>query len=133
MNHNELIKHREGLGLTQDEMAAKLGTSVHTYRKWEQKQRKVPSWVDKDLAPKTLELGPLTIEEMEAVHTMAKRNGITFKAQVAELVRQGIKAALAIILLGVIGYQVSHPSDLQARRVGRRKDGIGALEIMGEA
>lgn len=69
-------------------------------------------------------------DTMARIAEQAKRKGFKSKeAYIAEM----LKGFMALMLLGVIGYQVSHPGDLQARRVGRRRDGVGCIELMGEA
>ncbi len=132
MTANELTKERERLGKTQEEMAAHLNsTSVHTYRKWEQGQRKVPSWVPSLLAPRELELGPLTFEELKELDEQARAKGMTIPQLVGDYIRKGIQGGVSLLLLCLVGWQLFMPSDHSARPVGRRREG-GAM-LLSEA
>lgn len=134
MTNNELIAERERMGLTQEEMATRLnGTSVHTYRKWEQGQRRVPAWVPAALVPKEMDLGGLSFEELCQLDELARKRGTTLRDLVADILRKGIKAGISLVVLAVLGYHLTHPSDMNARRIGRRRDSAEAVEVMGEA
>lgn len=129
MTASELTKERERLGKTQEEMASHLnGTSVHTYRKWEQGVRKVPSWVPSILAPRELELGPLTFEELKELDEQARARGMTIPQLVGDYIRKGIQGGLSLILFCLVGWQLFNPAaDHSARLIGRRKEGGVAL------
>lgn len=135
MTASDLTKERERLGKTQEEMATHLnGTSVHTYRKWEQGVRKVPVWVPAVLAPRELELGPLTFEELQELDRQAKERGMTIPQLVGDYIRKGIQGGAALILLALSAWHLSHPaSDQFARMFGRRRDSADAVEVLGEA
>jgi len=105
MKHDELRKERERLGLDQVQMAAKLNnTSVHTYRKWEQGQRKVPSWVPPMLVPRELDLSGLALEDFTMLDEIARAHNLTLAETIAKLLRKGIKTGLGLILLGFLSY-----------------------------
>jgi transcriptional regulator with XRE-family HTH domain len=135
MTANELTKERERLGKTQEEMAAHLnGTSVHTYRKWEQGVRKVPVWVPTVLAPRELELGPLSFEELQELDRQAKERGMTIPQLVGDYIRRGIKGGASLLMLCLSAWHLCEPSSDQAARMfARRRDAVDAVEVMGEA
>ena len=132
MTATELIKERERLAKTQEEMAEFLnGTSVHTYRKWEQGVRKVPVWVPSLLIPKELEIGPLTFDELQHLDNQARERGISIPQLVGEYIREGLKKGISLVLLALVAFQAFAPDDHQIVRKfgrGRRRDDIAAVE-----
>lgn len=137
MNSDELKAERIKRGMTQEEMAQLLEMPVSTYRKWEQGERKkpIPPTIADRLNPANqLVLSGLTLQDLNDLAAIAREEGKTIPQVIGDFIRKGLKGGAALILLSLIGWQVSHPLDDQlARRFGRRRDSADAVEIMGEA
>lgn len=135
MTHEELKQLRKSLHLTQGEMAEKLnGTPVSTYRKWEQGLRKIPPLVEAHFRRSKTDIPTLTMDQARAMAERAAADNISVDELIAKAVQEYLAKFLALALLAVVGYQLGHPSSEQfARKFGRRRDSVDAVEVMGEA
>jgi transcriptional regulator with XRE-family HTH domain len=142
MNADELKQERARRKMTQTEMAKFLGVPASTYIKWESdKNRKKPIptlAADKLTETQELDLSLLSILEIAELDKLAREKGTTITKLMGDFIRDGLRAAkgiIPLIALLVVGYQAFQPrsEDQFARRFGRRREGAGAVEIMGEA
>jgi transcriptional regulator with XRE-family HTH domain len=136
MNSDDLKAERIKRGMTQQEMADFLEMPVSTYRKWEQGERKepIPPTIADRLNPSNqLVLSGLTLQDIEDLSQIAKEEGKTIPQVIGDFIRKGLKGAFALMLLGVLTYQVTHPEDQQARRFARGKRRADEIEMAAEA
>lgn len=133
MTKEDLKTERSRREYTQEQMAKFLAdTPISTYRKWEQGINEVPPWVGMILNPRKTVLPGLSLDEVIELDVAARAKGVTMDDLIGDFIRRGLKGLIALMLIGVIGYQVSHPNDLTARRVGRRRTEGDAIGLVAE-
>ena len=118
----------------QEAVAARLLVSVRTIDNW-RNGKTIPDQYHAPLlkmmsGEDQIELS-LSTDLKRRIAEAAKAKGYkSVEAYVSDILNK----LFILMLLGLVGYQVSHPvGDQFARRIGRRRDSPDSVEIMGEA
>lgn len=100
MDADAMRQHRSKHGLTRAELADYLGVTESAVAKWEQGTNAIPKAVEKLLSsPNRLEFD---METLDGIHDYANKTGKSFSQAIIDLIKLGINASVAIILLGSV-------------------------------